>query len=78
MVDLIADPEQKLGEAAERVEHFAQRREAGEPLSRIVGRREFWSLTFALSPDVLDPRPDSETLVEAALDRTGRAGAASG
>ena len=37
-VDLIADAEQKLGEAAERVEHFAQRREAGEPLSRIVGR----------------------------------------
>jgi release factor glutamine methyltransferase len=67
-IDLIADPEQKLGEAAERIELFARRREAGEPLSRIVGRREFWSLTFALSPDVLDPRPDSETIVAAALE----------
>ena len=49
---------------------FAQlltRRCAGEPVSRIRGWREFWSLRFELSPDTLDPRPDSETLVEAAL-----------
>ena len=44
-----------------------RRRRAGEPTSRIVGRREFWSLEFAVTPDVLDPRPDSETIVEAAL-----------
>ena len=43
------------------------RRCAGEPVSRIRGWREFWSLRFELSPDTLDPRPDSETLVEAAL-----------
>lgn len=43
------------------------RRCTGEPVSRIVGRREFWSLPFFLSPDTLDPRPDSETVVEAAL-----------
>lgn len=43
------------------------RRCAGEPVSRIRGWREFWSLRFALSPDTLDPRPDSETVVEAAL-----------
>jgi len=43
------------------------RRIAGEPTSRIVGRREFWSLEFEITPDVLDPRPDSETIVEAAL-----------
>ncbi|HEV8016877.1 MAG TPA: peptide chain release factor N(5)-glutamine methyltransferase [Stellaceae bacterium] len=43
------------------------RRAAGEPVSRLQGRREFWSLDFALSPDTLDPRPDSETLVAAAL-----------
>ncbi len=67
-VDLVADPAIVLGEAAERVEAFAERRAAGEPLSRIVEKREFWSLPFALSPDVLDPRPDTETLVEAALD----------
>jgi len=41
-----------------------------------LGRREFWSLDFAVTPDVLTPRPDSETLVAAVLDcisdRTGR------
>lgn len=42
---------------------------AGEPLSRIYGEREFWGLRFALSPDTLDPRPDTETLIEAALKR---------
>lgn len=44
------------------------RRAAREPVSRILGRREFWSLDFQLAPDTLDPRPDTETLVEAALD----------
>ncbi|MCX7353660.1 MAG: peptide chain release factor N(5)-glutamine methyltransferase [Alphaproteobacteria bacterium] len=44
-----------------------RRRRAGEPTSRIVGRREFWSLDFAITPDVLDPRPDSETIVETVL-----------
>jgi release factor glutamine methyltransferase len=46
---------------------FARRIEGREPVSRILGRREFWSLEFRISPDVLDPRPDSETLIEAAL-----------
>ena len=41
----------------------------GEPLSRVVGWREFWGLRFALSADTLDPRPESETLVEAVLRR---------
>ncbi len=45
------------------------RRAAREPVSRILGRREFWGLALRLSPDTLDPRPDSETLVEAGLDR---------
>lgn len=44
-----------------------ERRLAGEPLSRIRGEREFWSLPFLLSPETLDPRPDSEILVEAVL-----------
>lgn len=43
------------------------RRLAHEPVSKIVGFREFWSLSFRTSADVLDPRPDSETLVEAVL-----------
>jgi release factor glutamine methyltransferase len=46
---------------------LARRIEAREPVSRILGRREFWSLEFRVTPDVLDPRPDSETLIEAAL-----------
>jgi release factor glutamine methyltransferase len=43
------------------------RRERGEPVSRILGRREFWSLEFLITPATLDPRPDTETVVEAAL-----------
>lgn len=43
------------------------RRLAGEPISRITGRRAFWSLDLALGPDTLDPRPDTETVVAAAL-----------
>jgi release factor glutamine methyltransferase len=42
---------------------------AHEPISRILGVREFWGLEFALSPDTLDPRPDSETVVEAVVAR---------
>jgi len=43
------------------------RRAAREPTARVLGRREFWSLDFALTPETLVPRPDSETVVEAAL-----------
>jgi release factor glutamine methyltransferase len=43
------------------------RRAAREPLALIAGRREFWSLSFAVSPATLIPRPDSETLIEAAI-----------
>lgn len=43
------------------------RRAAREPLAYITGRQEFWSLSFAVSPATLIPRPDSETVVEAAL-----------
>ena len=43
------------------------RRAAGEPVSRITGTREFWSLPFRLSEATLDPRADSETLITAAL-----------
>ena len=66
--DMMSAPDAELGEAAAaRVEAFAARRAAGEPLSRICGRREFWSLDLAISPDVLDPRPETETIVEAAI-----------
>ena len=56
---------------------LADRRIAGEPVARIVGEKEFWSLTLRLSPETLVPRPDTETVVEAALAsirREGRAG----
>lgn len=56
-------------------EAMVTRRAGREPVSRILGRRGFWSLEFLLGPDTLDPRPDTETLVEAALaalpDRDG-------
>jgi release factor glutamine methyltransferase len=48
-------------------EPLLRRREAREPLAYILGRREFWGLMFEVSPATLIPRPDSETLIEAAL-----------
>ncbi len=48
-------------------EALIARRQDRVPVSRLLGRREFWSLEFAITDDVLDPRPDSETLVEATL-----------
>lgn len=42
------------------------------PVSRLIGQREFWGLPFELSPATLDPRPDSETLVEAVLRHTSQ------
>ncbi len=44
------------------------RRLSREPVSRIIGSREFWGLKLDITPAVLDPRPDTETIVEAALD----------
>jgi release factor glutamine methyltransferase len=46
---------------------FADRRIRGEPVARILGRWEFWGLDLALGPATLVPRPDTETVVEAAL-----------
>jgi release factor glutamine methyltransferase len=46
---------------------LAARRQTHEPIARILGRREFWGLELAVTPAVLVPRPDSETVVEAAL-----------
>jgi release factor glutamine methyltransferase len=66
-VDLVAAPDAPLGPAAVELDERLARRLAGEPLSRILGRREFWGLSLAISPDALDPRPETETIVEAAL-----------
>jgi release factor glutamine methyltransferase len=49
------------------VENLISRREAREPVGRIFGEREFWSLPFKLNEATLEPRPDSETLVETVI-----------
>ncbi|MFL9503361.1 peptide chain release factor N(5)-glutamine methyltransferase [Rhodopseudomonas palustris] len=54
-------------EEDERLQSLAARRLGGEPVARILGMREFWGLPFELSADTLVPRPDTETIVEAAL-----------
>ena len=65
---LILQGQQPLGEAcAHALAEAAARRLAGEPVARILGGWEFWGLPFRLSPETLVPRPDTETLVEAAL-----------
>jgi release factor glutamine methyltransferase len=51
-----------------------ERRIAGEPVARIVGRTEFFGLEFAVGPETLVPRPDSETVVEVALAFAGKDG----
>nr|WP_303626095.1 peptide chain release factor N(5)-glutamine methyltransferase [Rhodopseudomonas palustris] len=55
-------------EEAERLARFAVRRLAGEPVARILGQREFWGLPLRLGADTLVPRPDTETVVEVALE----------
>jgi release factor glutamine methyltransferase len=55
-------------EESSRIVGFAQRRIAGEPVARILGVKEFWGLPLLLSPATLVPRPDTETVVELALE----------
>lgn len=54
-------------DAAARLEALVRRREAREPMAQILGEREFWSLPFRVTRETLSPRPESETVVEAAL-----------
>lgn len=54
-------------EEARLLTECAYRRAAREPVSRILGERGFWTLDLVVAPDVLDPRPDTETLVETTL-----------
>ncbi len=63
-------PERRLSDDEEvLLGRLAERRLRREPMSHITGRREFWSLSFKVTADTLDPRPDTETLVEASLAR---------
>jgi release factor glutamine methyltransferase len=62
-------------EAAVRLEALVRRRASREPISRITGTREFYGRSFLVDESALDPRPDTETLIEAALaliEKTGR------
>ena len=69
-VGLITQSERVLtGDEAQRLSGLMERRLRGEPVAYIVGQREFFGLPFAVSDAVLIPRPDTEVLVELALDR---------
>ncbi len=66
--DLLRDPRAPVPpEAARRFGGLLRRRLEREPVAHLLGTAEFWSLPFAVSPATLIPRPDSETLIEAAL-----------
>ena len=65
---LLSAPQRALSaQEAERFGRAIERRLAHEPVARILGVREFYGLSFTLCPATLDPRPDSETVVSAAL-----------
>ena len=62
-------PERELTEPQNhQLQALIQRRLQGEPVAYLIGQREFWSLTLEVSPDTLIPRPDTELLVEVALE----------
>lgn len=66
--DAITHPEQEIGpEAVVALERAIARRVAGEPVHRILGFRDFYGLRLSLSEETLEPRPDTETLVDAVL-----------
>lgn len=66
---LLLEPHARLSPAARRrLDDFASRRAAREPVSRILGERGFWTQDLVVAPQVLDPRADTETLIALALD----------
>ena len=68
--ELIAHPERELSDAqASQLEALTARREAGEPLAYLLGSSWFYGLEFAVSPDVLIPRPETALLVDLAAER---------
>ncbi len=69
---LIADPDAVLTERNLFLS-FIERRIRREPVAKITGYKDFWSYRFQVNGDVLDPRPDTETLIEAAFECTGKA-----
>lgn len=67
-LDIVTDPRRPVTpQQAAAVQALAQRRAAREPMAHIIGKRHFWTLDLAVTPDVLVPRPETELLVETAL-----------
>jgi release factor glutamine methyltransferase len=67
---LYAHPEEIITDAeAHRFFGLIARRAAGEPTQHLTGKQEFWGLEFEVTPDVLIPRPETEHVIEVALDR---------
>jgi release factor glutamine methyltransferase len=67
---LYAYPEEIIADAdAQRFFELLARRAAGEPTQHLTGKQEFWGLEFEVTPDVLIPRPETEHVIEVALDR---------
>lgn len=65
----LAHPDRRLSPGeTRRLSALAERRLAREPVSRILARRAFWRAEFRLAAETLDPRPDTETIVESALE----------
>ncbi|MDD9912708.1 MAG: peptide chain release factor N(5)-glutamine methyltransferase [Alphaproteobacteria bacterium] len=68
-LELILNGDEALGDdAIAKLEELVLRREKREPLAYILGEKEFWGLTFKVTPDVLVPRPDTETLIAVVLN----------
>lgn len=66
--DILTDPYREVTpEQARQLDDWLDRRERREPVARILGRKGFWKLMLKVTPDVLVPRPDTETIVDAAL-----------
>jgi release factor glutamine methyltransferase len=69
LTSLIAQARRSLtADESRQLEAFAERRAAGEPVARVLGFKEFWGLPLQLSAETLVPRPDTETVVELALE----------
>ncbi len=66
--DIVTDPHREVpAEALATLDDYLRRRERREPVSRILGRRGFWKIMLQVTPAVLSPRPDTETVVQEAL-----------
>lgn len=67
--EMIMNPDLSISiEKQQEIENLIYRRQRGEPVAKIIGIKEFWSLPFKVTANTLDPRPDTEVLVESILE----------